>query len=252
MENSISLVILIVLINLIGFLLAYYRQTDKLTDLCYNLSFLSGAVMMYISTEFSLYHTVLLLMVSIWAIRLGVYLFIRVCSVGKDERFDSFRSSFTGFMKFWILQTVSILLLFIPVYSGFNVVEGDMSFTSFAGIMLWLIGFVLESVADYQKYKFKNNPKNKRIFFREGLYKIVRYPNYLGEILIWWGIWLYVLPFYKAWTWISIVSPIWITVLLVFISGIPLLELQSKKKYGNLPEYKEYISKTKRLLPGIY
>jgi steroid 5-alpha reductase family enzyme len=252
MEFFLYFVLLVILINTAGFFLGYYFQSDKFTDLCYNLSFLLGALMMYFMSEKNSFHLVLLIIVCMWAFRLGSYLFIRVLKAGKDERFDSFRSSFTGFMKFWILQAVSILLVFLPVYIGFSSDDGNIGIVSWIGLLMWFTGFLIETIADFQKFNFIKDPSNRNVYYKDGLFSFIRHPNYLGEIMVWWGIWLYVLPFFSGWSWISIISPIWISVLLLFISGIPLLEEQAEKRYGHLPEYQKHTMKTKRLIPGIY
>jgi steroid 5-alpha reductase family enzyme len=183
---------------------------------------------------------------------LGTYLFIRVNRVGKDERFDDFRQSFTGFMKFWILQAGSIILIFLPAFLGMSKDNGHLSILSYAGALIWLVGFLMESIADWQKYQFKSKAENKGKFYEAGLFSFVKYPNYLGEILCWWGIFIYVIPVLQSWEWLSIVSPLWITALLLWISGIPLLEKQYDSKYGHSKEYQEYQKRVYKLIPGIY
>jgi steroid 5-alpha reductase family enzyme len=118
------------------------------------------------------------------------------------------------------------------------------------GVVIWLLGWIIESIADFQKFKFKQ--KNPDSFFNGGLYSKVRHPNYLGEILVWIGIFIFTIPSLDGWAWLSIISPIWIVVLLVKISGIPLLEDKAWKKYGDNPEFKKYLKNSWRLIPGLY
>ena len=117
---------------------------------------------------------------------------------------------------------------------------------------VWALGFIIESIADYQKSVFKGKSENKGKFIQSGLWSVVRYPNYTGEIMCWVGVFVFCLNVLVGWQWIAIISPIWISILLIFISGIPLLEASYAKKYANMPSFQEYTKSTSRLLPGVY
>lgn len=117
------------------------------------------------------------------------------------------------------------------------------------GIIIFLIGLTFETIADIQKYRFKLNPKNKDMWIESGLWKYSRHPNYFGEMLVWWGLYIASIPFVGKLSPIFAISPLYISWLLVKVSGIPLLEKEHMKKYKNNPKYRNYIKKTSILIP---
>ncbi|MBK9150319.1 MAG: DUF1295 domain-containing protein [Saprospiraceae bacterium] len=251
MEKILILSLLVITaINVAAYIWAYLKQSDHLTDISYSLCFigLSGWLLLQYG-PLSSGRVVLFLMVALWGIRLGGFLFYRIQTMGRDYRFDSFRSSWSGFLKFWLLQSVSIWIIALPVIAGLYI--DNLGFNPI-GLIVWAAGWILETVADYQKFTFKSKPDNKDKFISSGLYSHIRHPNYTGEILVWLGIFLYVTPALSGWWWLVALSPLWIVVLLVFISGIPLLDANAESKYGHLPEYRSYRKKSSYLIPWIY
>jgi steroid 5-alpha reductase family enzyme len=241
--------IIITLVNVLAYIWAYKKQSDHLTDISYSLCFI--AVTLYFLMAYgdlTLGRLVLALMVILWGVRLGGFLFYRIHKMGKDARFDAFRGDAMGFLKFWLLQSISISIIVLPVL--FGLLSNDLQVHIFA-VILWIVGWTLQSVADWQKFTFRSqNPFNS--FINNGLFTYVRHPNYTGEILIWLSIFWYVSSILAGWEWIALISPIWIIVLLVKISGIPLIEEANQKKYqGNLA-FAEYTKKTWRLIPFLY
>ncbi len=240
--------IIITLVNVIAYVWAYKKQSDHLTDISYSLSFIALVVsLVMISGHMSWQHLILVGMVVLWGLRLGGFLFYRINKMGKDDRFDSFRGSWIGFLKFFLLQSISIWIIALPAIIFIQVPEIKVSIV---GIGIWFIGFVVEAIADAQKFSFKEKHPDR--YMDSGIYKKIRHPNYLGEILCWLGIWIYIAPSIVGWYWISIISPIWICLLLIKISGIPLLEKKGYRKYGEDPEYMHYMNHTHKLIPGIY
>jgi steroid 5-alpha reductase family enzyme len=241
----------VLLLNCIGFLWCYLRQSDKLTDLIYSLSFVVAALALFFQGDTFLNEKLLLGMLLVWAFRLGTYLFIRINAIKKDERFNEMRKHWWAIGGFWLLQTVSIYILLAPfiVFETYGSETWGIGRT--VALLCWIIGFILETLADFQKYKAKK-AQEKPSFVDQGLWKYLRHPNYTGEILCWIGMFVFVAVDLEGWLWLSIISPIWITTLLLFISGIPLLEKQHNKKYGHLETYKAYKNKTWRLVPFIY
>ncbi len=237
-------------INLIMFIPAYKFRTDKLTDISYSVTFVVVALFGLLTNHFSLTKLVLFLMIFIWAFRLGTYLLTRIQKMGKDNRFDSMRSSILKFGSFWLLQGFTVFVVLIPASYFFHSSIEQFSFLSYAGILLWLVGLVIESIADYQKTTFIKNPSNKGKWVNIGLWKYMRHPNYLGEILVWFGVYLYIFPTLSTELAIlGLVSPLFITFLLLFVSGIPLLEKSANKKWGNNHDYAIYKKNTGKLLP---
>ena len=240
------------IINFLAFLWAYRYQSDKITDLTYSVSFLLLAgFLFYYFQDFSLGKWLLTGMIALWSLRLGTYLFIRIHRTGRDERFDEMRPHFFKYLRFWTLQAVSIWILALPVIFGMEE-SFSLGLFQWLGLGIWMIGFVIESIADWQKFNFKQNTSNENSFVNIGLWKFIRHPNYLGEIMIWIGLFIFVIPVLSGFTWISIVSPLWITLLLVKISGIPLLEKRAWKKYGSNASFKSYFNNSYRLIPFIY
>tara|TARA_B100000497_G_scaffold126617_1_gene165952 strand:+ start:2505 stop:3287 length:783 start_codon:yes stop_codon:yes gene_type:complete len=246
-------------LNLFVFIFAFRNQTDKLTDITYAITFALLAGFFWYSADGAndAYKLSLMFMVVIWAIRLGSYLLFRVMIKGKDDRFDEWRNDIKRYLRFWVLQGCSVWILSIPFIIGLTKSTEEIELIQnnkivMFGMALWMVGFFIEAMADRQKFKFRLNPANDGKFMNKGLFSIVRFPNYTGEILVWLGIFLTVVPLLKGLEWLSIISPIWIAFLLIGLSGIPFLERSNKKRYGDQKEFQDYKQNTKRLLPYIY
>jgi steroid 5-alpha reductase family enzyme len=234
--------------NIILFLFAYKFKTDKLTDLSYALTFIILISLSLFTGMYSELKLILFFMIILWALRLGIFLFIRIRKIKKDRRFDGIRENFFKFFGFWFLQGITVWVILLPSLMFFAS-ETRINLLSWIGLGIWFIGLTIETFSDLQKYQFsKNNKKQKWI--SEGLWKYSRHPNYFGEILCWIGI--YVFTFSS----ISLIqkifalnSPIFIAILLILISGLPKLEKYADKKWGKIKEYKEYKRKTSILIP---
>ncbi|XP_047265968.1 uncharacterized protein LOC107861920 isoform X4 [Capsicum annuum] len=175
---------------------------------------------------------VLSLFVVIWGLRLGLFLLMRILQWGEDRRFDDKRDNLGKLAIFWILQAQDII-----------------------GWIMWIIGILVEITADQQKLAFKNSPENRGKWCSVGLWKYSRHPNYFGEILLWWGFFLASTPVLEGAEWLVMFGPVFITLLLLFVSGIPLLEASADKKFGNVAAYRSYKRKTSPLIllpPGMY
>ncbi|KAM0748107.1 DUF1295-domain-containing protein [Meredithblackwellia eburnea MCA 4105] len=265
------------------FITSYAFQTDKLTDLGGATNFLLLALFTLFAGAPQTYHTRNILastLVMIWSIRLGGFLFFRVLKTGKDGRFDEMRSKFFSFMGFWAFQlfwvwTVSLPLTILnsPQVSDPASGGGQPRFGSardIAGIILWALGFAIEAVGDQQKYLFKSGKPPKGAIMDKGVWKYTRHPNFFGEIVLWWGIFTLSLePAVSHETtkegrnalYGSVVGPVFITLLLFFVSGLPLAEKPTSQRYYLLThgpdpepgdkwsEYKAYLSRTSILLP---
>jgi steroid 5-alpha reductase family enzyme len=251
MLSTIFLYLLIALgINTALFLVAYSFKSDKLTDISYALSFLALDVAIIVNTKRPhAYGFILFLMVALWAVRIGGFLLIRVLHVGKDRRFDEMRGSFTRFGKFWLGQALTAWILMLPVAFAQSR-GGRVTVLALAGLAVWALGVLIEAAADYQKYMFKLSPVNKNQWIQTGLWKYARHPNYFGEILTWVGIYIYCLGALSlAEKILGLSSPVLISALLLFVSGVPLLEKSADKRWGALPEYQAYKAKTRLLIP---
>lgn len=236
-------------INLLLFPVAYKLQSDKLTDISYAISFLTVDVIgLLYAKEHNLFSWVLFLMVALWAARIGGFLLYRVLKVGKDRRFDGMRENFFRFGRFWLGQALTAWILMLPVvmaqYRG-----GTMVALAFAGLALWLAGLLIEAAADYQKFRFKTNP-GRHPWIDTGLWKYARHPNYFGEVTVWAGLYVYCFhALVGAERLVALASPLFIAVLLLFISGVPILEKSANKRWGGQAGYKAYKRRTRLLLP---
>lgn len=248
--------VLILVLNYAVFLIAYKQQTDQYTDIIYALSFLAVASNSFFSVrDFSMSKWFLFIMVALWSLRLGIYMRSRITTEGKDERFTDIRPYFGRFFRFFTIQSIGICLISLPVIIGFQkelYPNSQYSWIKFGGTILIIAGFVIEAIADYQKSIFRRNENNDQHFIDSGLYAYIRYPNYLGEIMFWAGVFFFVSPFLAGFEFLSIISPIFISILLIYVSGIRLLEISSRNNYGHLAAYDEYFKKTWRLIPFIY
>uniref|UniRef100_A0A0B6YER3 Uncharacterized protein n=1 Tax=Arion vulgaris TaxID=1028688 RepID=A0A0B6YER3_9EUPU len=192
-------------------------------------------------------------MVVTWAFRLGTYLFSRIMKDGSDKRFNAVRNQPGKFWIYWTLQGVWIFSTILPtLIVNLKKDNTQLKKRDYIGWSLWASGFLLQMVADFQKSQFRNKPDNVGKFINTGLWSISRHPNYFGEILMWFGLYLSASTTLKGWEHISIISPIFVTFLLTRISGIPLLESAAHKKWGTDPFYQDYVKKTAVLVPFIW
>ena len=240
----------IIFVNISVYVWAYKRQSDALTDFTYSFCFFVATAWLLLNYGTLTPGRILLaFMIFVWSWRLGGFLFFRIRKMNRDTRFDSFRQDPKGFLKFWLLQSVSIWILTWPIITGLTSDQSPEVYQP--ALLLFLIGFILESVADWQKFRHKSE-YGTTSFIQTGLYSTIRHPNYLGEILVWISVFWYVTPVMQGWMWISVLSPVWITLLLLFISGIPLIEKANAEKYKGNTNYQVYLKKTKRLIPFLY
>lgn len=248
MQTILAAFIMIFLIQVFGLVIAYTLKTDRFTDLFYGLTFAVVTLSALVNSGSLDFSRVLLAsLIFIWGTRLAFYLYIRIRRMKKDERFDGIRSDLKKFSGFWILQAFSIFIIISPVLIYMNSPVKGFGSAGIIGVAIWLAGFITETIADLQKFRFKK--KNPHTWIQSGLWKYSRHPNYFGEILCWIGVFIFTMPALAGWTWLSISSPIFIAILILYISGIPLLEKQYDSKYGKNPDYKEYKENTSLLFP---
>lgn len=243
--------VLAFVIQWLAFIPAWKAQTEKFYDLTGSLTFISlTLVALLLSPEPDARSLLLVLLVLVWAIRLGSFLFLRIRKEGSDGRFDEIKPVFTRFLLTWTLQG---LWVFLTLSAALVVITASvrvpLEFFAFAGLLVWLTGFSLEVIADAQKRRFRNDPANAGRFINTGLWAWSRHPNYFGEILLWLGVTLIAVPVLSGWQWVIIISPVFVTLLLTRVSGIPMLEARAAKRWGNDPEYQLYLATTSRLVP---
>ncbi len=254
MNDLVISLLAVVGFNLLMFPIAFKLQTDKLTDITYSASFVFLAIFgMWRGQALDAQAKMLTgILVILWGLRLGVYLFWRVNKLGRDARFDEIRTNGSRFFRFFLIQGVSAWIISVPFLLLFynDHVLSPIPFVIWIGWIIALIGLIIETIADNQKSTFKAIPGNADTLLTSGLYKHVRYPNYLGEILFWIGIFTSSAFVFQGLDWLAILSPIVIILLLTKLSGIPILEKSRAKKYAGQQWYIDYVSKTNLLFPG--
>ncbi|MDA1330289.1 MAG: DUF1295 domain-containing protein [Chloroflexi bacterium] len=244
-------VALIFLIQWLAFAPAYIQQTERYYDLTGSLTFLSALVLAVALNPFTDWRGWLLVgLIALWAVRLGAFLFQRVHKTGEDRRFRELKPSLTRFLLAWTLQglwvSFSLGAALAAITAAHRVALGAYALL---GLILWVAGFAIEVVADRQKQRFKADPKNQGRFIQTGLWAWSRHPNYFGEIVLWLGIAVIAFPALAGWQLVTLVSPIFIVVLLTRISGIPLLEKRADELWGGQSDYEAYKAITPVLIP---
>lgn len=249
MINLIILFLIAIGIQILFFIPAFLFKTDKLTDFSYGITFIVLSFTSFFMGEQKQGQLILLLFILIWAIRLVSYLFIRIRKIKKDQRFDQIRGNFLKFLKFWIGQGFTVWVILIPSLFYFNLFDAKQNIWWLIGGIIFISGFLIESIADYQKYKFINNPKNKDKWISSGLWYYSRHPNYFGEILIWTGIYIFTLGSLSLIkSLIGLISPLFITIILLFVTGVPILEKKSDQKWGDNKDYLNYKKRTNKII----
>lgn len=233
------------------------ERTEKYYDITGSLTFITTLALslFFHNGRYTARHIFLAVAIAVWSVRLGLFLFTRIHnSGGIDSRFTLIKQSRPRFLMAWTLQGTWVFITMLPVLILNQSTElVNFGIFDYIGIPIWAIGFLFEVIADYQKSVFRKIVQNKDKFINNGLWSISRHPNYFGEILIWVGIALIAFGGLSAKPRAAFVflSPVFVALLLVFVSGIPLLEQKADKKFGENNDYKSYKAETPVLVPFI-
>jgi len=238
------------IVNWIVFIPSNMAKTEHYFDLTGSLTYITViSLALWLSGNFTMRSIIAALLVYIWAIRLGSFLFARIKRDGKDGRFDAIKPNAFRFFSVWTLQGLWVLLTsacaLAIITGGVDKPLGPVGMT---GIGLWVMGFGLEVFADRQKSEFKKDPDHQGQFINTGLWRWSRHPNYFGEIMLWTGMALLAGPVLNGWQWVVLISPLFVYFLLTRLSGIPTLEKRAFAKWGDDPEYRTYLRNTPRLI----
>ena len=236
------------------FIPSFIYQTEHYFDLTGSISYLTGiGVAFYLNPSVDPRDLIIGAMIVIWAIRLGTFLFMRVKQDGKDGRFTVMKTQFHWFLMTW---TLGGLWVFLTMAAGLAAITSNVTapigIMTYIGIALWIFGFSIEVIADKQKRIFKKQPNKEKEFITSGLWAWSRHPNYFGEITLWLGLTLVALPVLSGWQLVTLISPIFVYILLTRISGVTMLEARGMKKWGDDPEYLNYIKDTPKLMSVSY
>ncbi|MGD8485299.1 MAG: DUF1295 domain-containing protein [Chloroflexota bacterium] len=239
------------IIQWVVFVPSYQRQTERYFDLTGSLTYISvtvaAVVLSPVRDERSL---LLLVLVLIWAVRLGTFLFRRIQQAGKDDRFDALKPSPLRFLAVWTIQGLWVSLTLAAALAAITAdTREPIGAFALLGLVIWIVGFGIEAVADWQKSRFRADPANRGRFIDSGLWAWSRHPNYFGEIVLWVGVAVIAVPVLSGLQWLTLISPLFVALLLTRISGVPMLERKSDERWGGQPDYEAYKSRTPVLIP---
>jgi steroid 5-alpha reductase family enzyme len=244
-------VILAYVVQWIVYIHAAAKQTDRYFDATGAFTYIAvTTLLLVLSPGLDLRSLILGAVVIIWAARLGSFLFARNRRSGRDDRFDEIKKSKLRFLSVWTLQGLWVSLTAAAAWIAISSEnQAPTDWTTWLGLVIWVVGFGIEVTADMQKNRFKADPSNQGAFIQTGLWSISRHPNYFGEILLWIGVLVIAAPVLQGWQLVALLSPVFVTLLLTRVSGIPLLEEKAQLKWGDDPEYQAYRARTSVLLP---
>ena len=245
--------VIIFLVHWLVFIPSYVYQTEHYFDLTGSITYLSAlAAVAILHPALNTRGLVLCLLIAVWAIRLGSFLFARVKRAGGDSRFDAIKVQFWRFLLTWTLSGTWVYVTMAPGLAAISSAEPiALEAHFYIGLLLWLAGFGFEVTADRQKTRFRADPTNKDRFISSGLWSISRHPNYFGEIVLWIGISVIAFPALSGWQFITLISPVFVYFLLTRVSGVSMLEQAALKRWGDNPDYRAYLDSTPALVPFI-
>jgi steroid 5-alpha reductase family enzyme len=240
-------------IQWLAFIPARLFQTERFYDLTGSITYIAVTLAaINIAAAPSGAQWLIVIMILVWAGRLGSFLFRRIHAAGGDQRFDHIKVSSSRFFVAWTLQGAWVVMTSCAALTAILSAEPTaMSTIYLIGAVMWVAGFVIEVMADQQKSRFRADPANTGRFINVGLWARSRHPNYFGEILLWAGIAVMAIPYLSGTQWVVMLSPLFVYALLTRISGIPTLARRGQQLWGDEPIYQAYVANTPRLLPRL-
>ncbi len=245
--------IILVLVTLL-WIWSIFIKNVSIVDIFWGLGFVVvNAFYVFMSGELNARKILILTLVSIWGLRLAIYLAYRNIGKGEDFRYKEFRRNYgpnrywwVSFFQTFLLQGVLIMIVSLPLL-GINssASSGDLNVLDYIGIVVWLIGFIFEAGGDFQLVRFKRHFANKGKVLNTGFWKYTRHPNYFGDSAVWWAYAVFSIAAGSYW---QIIGSIIMTILIIKISGVSLLEKTLK---DTKPQYRDYIQKTNSFFPWL-
>ncbi len=249
MNEFVAAILVVFVFANVGFVVSLIKKRNDVADVFWGIGFILVAwTAFFFPDNFNIRSIFVNILVTIWGLRLALHIGLRNRGKGEDFRYKTWRESWgktffvRSYFQVFILQGFLLFIISLPIIFV-NKENTAFSVFDILGITIWIIGFLFETIGDYQLLQFTKDPENKGKIIKNGLWKFTRHPNYFGEVVLWLGIFCFALPF-GYWT---ILSPITITVLILYVSGVPMLE----KKYENNAEFIEYKKRTSAFFPML-
>jgi steroid 5-alpha reductase family enzyme len=241
--------VFILIYSTLWFWISVYKNRNDIADIAWGLGYILICSYLYLTQENGSLACLIFALICIWGIRLSIHIFLRNRNKPEDFRYMKWRNEWgdnfliRSYLQVFLLQGLLLLVVICPVFLVATSPQAEITSFSILGALVWSIGFLFQAVGDYQLAIFLKS-KTKGVL-QSGLWKYSRHPNYFGEIAMWWGIFICILPLENSLYFI--ISPVTITYLLVYVSGVPMLENKQK----NNPEYQKYAQKTSMLFPWV-
>ena len=230
------------------FIVSVIKKRNDVADIAWGLGFVLMAWLSFFLSVFSFKAFLVDGLVTIWGLRLALHIYKRNKNKPEDSRYLEWRKTWKNFylrsfLQVFLLQGIFLYLISLPVMVINRSAANSFGILEIIGTLIWVFGFYFESKGDRELKEFISNPANKGKLMDKGLWRCSRHPNYFGEVTQWWGIFLIALS--VPGSFFTIVGPLTITTLILFVSGVPLLE----KKYAGRPDFEEYKKKTSVFIP---
>jgi len=232
------------------FVISLKKKDSSIVDIAWGIGFILVAVLtFFLKKGIETRHILVTVLILIWGTRLATHIAVRNKGKGEDFRYAQWRKDWgrwfvlRSFFQVFMLQGIFLLIIAYPIMLVNHSTQAGISFVDIVATILWIVGFFFEALGDYQLLRFKRKPESKGKIMKQGLWYYTRHPNYFGETVIWWGIFLVAISVKYGWT--AIVSPLLITFLLLRVSGVTMLE----KKYVGNKDFEEYAERTSAFFP---
>lgn len=237
--------------SIICFIISLILKRSDIADTFWGIGFIIIVISSFFTNRnLQLSNLIINTLVILWGVRLSYHIFSRNLKKEEDIRYIEMKKSWgknfyiMSYLQIFLLQSLLMYIIALPIIiSNSNI--GNINFVTFLGFIVWLLGFIFESVGDWQLKNFIKKPENKGKIMTFGLWKYTRHPNYFGEVTMWWGIFL--ISINSGNWWLGILGPTTISFLILRVSGIPMTEKHFEGKLG----WEEYKNKTSAFLPMI-
>tara|TARA_A100001388_G_scaffold58139_1_gene40082 strand:+ start:350 stop:1204 length:855 start_codon:yes stop_codon:yes gene_type:complete len=244
----------VLVIHWLAFIPALIFKTEKFYDLTGSICYAFSAIYVYLQSYgmFLSLSFFISLAILIWTLRLGSFLLKRVMDAGEDKRFRTIKTNPTQFFMTFNLSALWVVICSLCALTAVSNGVLEVKPIFYMGLLIFIIGFLIEVIADNQKTAFRAVPENANSFITTGLWSVSRHPNYFGEVTLWLGIAMMSLPYLEGVQYWTLISPIFSFVLIYFVSGVRMLEARANVKWGENKEYLDYVKKTPIFFPKIF